>query len=49
VKVINCDRRDAVPKTECLLLILVFVIDGDGDGIAQNIPTTNAYVVLISI
>jgi hypothetical protein len=47
VKLINSDRRGAVPKTECLLLILVFVIDGDG--IALNIPTTNAYVVLISI
>jgi hypothetical protein len=33
------------------LLILVFVIDvdDDGGGIALNIPTTNAYVVLISI
>ena len=53
MKLINCVRKGAVPKTVCLLLILVFVIDddgdGDGDGIALNIPTTNAYVVLISI
>jgi hypothetical protein len=48
VKLINCDRKGAVPKTECLVFILVFVID-DGDGIALNIPTTNAYGVLISI
>jgi hypothetical protein len=45
----NCDKKGAVPKTECLLLILIFVIDGDIDGIALNIPTTNAYVVLVSI